>query len=82
MKQLKFNKKGQLSMVNIIFFLILAFVMAICSSVMNGFLNDQIIANNYTGMIATLINLVVPFMWLGLVVTFFLYVTPIQPRQY
>ena len=76
------NKKGQLSMVNIIFFVILAFIMAISSSVLNGFLDGQIIANNYTGMTAVLINLIVPFMWLGLIITFFLYVTPIRPQQY
>ena len=76
------NRRAQLSLINIMFFVILVFVMAISSSVINTFLTQTIIDNNYTGMSATLINLMVPFMWLGLIITFFLYVTPIRPQQY
>lgn len=76
------TKKGQLSIVNIIFFMILAFMLAISSSVINSFINEQITVNNYTGMTLILMQLIVPFMWLGLIITFFLYVTPIRPQQY
>jgi MFS-type transporter involved in bile tolerance (Atg22 family) len=79
---MKISKKGQLSMVNIIFFLILVFIMAIVTSVISPFLAERIATDNITGMSATLMNLIVPFMWLGLVITFFLYVTPIRPQQY
>jgi ABC-type Na+ efflux pump permease subunit len=76
------TKKGQLSIVNIIFFIILAFMLAIGSSVINSFINDQIAVNNYTGTTLILMQLIVPFMWLGLIITFFLYVTPVRPQQY
>ena len=76
------NKRGQLSMVNIIFFVVLALVMAVASSVINGFLQEQVTVNNYTGMTLILINLIVPLMWIGLIITFFLYVVPIRPQQF
>ncbi len=76
------NTKGQLSIVNIIFFVILVFMLAITSSVINTFINEQITVNNYTGTTLILMQLIVPFMWLGLIITFFLYVTPIRPQQY
>ena len=76
------NRKGQLSIINIIFFLILVFIMAICSGVINEFLTTTATANNYTGITLTLVNLIVPMMWLGLIITFFLYITPLRPQQY
>ena len=76
------NKKGQLSIINIIFFLILVFVMAICSGVINSFINDFAVQMNATGLTLTLMQLIVPFMWLGLIITFFLYITPIRPQQF
>ena len=76
------NKRGQLSMVNIILFVVLALVMAVASSVINGFLQEQVTVNNYTGMTLILINLIVPLMWIGLIITFFLYVVPIRPQQF
>ena len=76
------NLKGQLSMINIIFFTILVFIMAIVSGVINSFLTQFATDMNFTGLTLTLVQLVVPFMWLGLIITFFLYVTPIRPQQY
>jgi len=78
----KMNLKGQLSMINIIFFTILVFIMAIVSGVINSFLTQFATDMNFTGLTLTLVQLVVPFMWLGLIITFFLYVTPIRPQQY
>ena len=76
------NNRGQLSIINIIFFMILVFIMAICSGVVNSFLTQFATDMNFTGLSLTLINLIVPFMWLGLVITFFLYITPIRPQQF
>jgi len=76
------NKHGQLSIVNIIFFAILVFIMAIFSGVLNSFLVDMAVANNATGLTLTLMQLIVPMMWLGLIITFFLYITPIRPQQF
>jgi TRAP-type C4-dicarboxylate transport system permease small subunit len=76
------NRRGQLSIINIIFFLILTFVMAVCSGVIDQFITTFAVQMNATGLTLTLMNLVVPFMWLGLVITFFLYVVPIRPQQY
>jgi len=76
------NNRGQLSIINIIFFMILVFFMAVCSGVINQFLNDIAVTMNFTGLTLTLVNLIVPFMWIGLVVILFLYITPIRPQQY
>lgn len=79
---MKYNNRGQLSLINIIFFMILALVMAVCSSVINSFLSEMVAANNYSATATLLINLIVPMMWIGLVITFFLYVVPMRPQQY
>lgn len=76
------NKKGQLSIINIIFYLILVFIMAIASGVINEFLTTAATAANYSGLTLTLVQLIVPFMWLGLIITFFLYVVPVRPQQF
>lgn len=76
------NNKGQLSIINIIFYLILVFVMAICSGVINSFLTEMAVSMNASGLTLILMQLIVPFMWLGLIITFFLYVTPVRPGQY
>jgi hypothetical protein len=54
--------------------------MAICSGVINSFLTDFAVVMNFSGIAMVLVNLVVPMMWLGLIITFFLYVTPIRPQ--
>ncbi len=79
---MKWNKIGQLSIVNIVFFLILVVLAAVISPIMSETLDDSIVANNYTGTTALLMNSIVPMFWIGLIITFFLYVTPIRLNQY
>jgi ABC-type antimicrobial peptide transport system permease subunit len=76
------NKKGQLSIINIIFFVILAVMMAVMTPIVSGIIGDTITTNNITGMSATIMNFIVPMMWLALIVTLFLYVSPIRPQQF
>lgn len=76
------NSKGQLSIINIIFFIVLVIIVGIASAVLNPYLNNEIIANNYTGTTAMIMQLIVPMIWLGAIITFFLYVTPIRPNQF
>lgn len=82
MKNFFMNKKGQLSIINIVFFLILVVLGAVLTPIMSEFLDDTITANNYTGTTALLMNSLVPLFWIGIIITFFLYVTPIRPQQY
>ena len=76
------DKKGQLSIVNIVFFLILVAIGSIVSIIIDDFLTTQITENNITGLSATIMNFIVPLFWIGIIITFFLYVTPVRPQQY
>jgi hypothetical protein len=76
------NKKGQLSLINIMFFIMLVFVAGIGAAILDDFIEEQVIAHNTTGVQALLMNNITTFLWLGVVITFFLYVTPIRPQQY
>lgn len=76
------NSKGQLSLINIIFFVVLVFFVGVATAVLNPYIEDQIETNNYTGTTATIMNLIVPMIWLGAIITFFLYVTPIRSNQF
>lgn len=76
------NKKGQLSIINIIFFLIIVAISVVVTPIMNTFLQDMITANNFSGMTLLIVNAIIPMYWLGIVVVFFMYVTPIRPQQY
>jgi hypothetical protein len=78
----RFNKKGQLSIVNIIFFLVLVAIVSVVSVVIDSFINASIIANNVTGTSLLLMQSIVPMIWIGVIITFFLYVTPVRPQQY
>lgn len=79
---MKMNKSGQLSIVNIVFFLILVVVAAVVSPIISETMDESIAANNYTGITALLMNSIVPMFWIGIVLTFFLYVTPVRPQQF
>lgn len=76
------NKKGQISIINIFSFLILVVIMAILTPFINGFISDMISTGNYSDMTVLVANSIVPLMWVGLIITFFLYLTPIRPQQY
>ena len=77
------NKKGQLSFINIFSWVILLILGVIFTPMINSFISDTI---NNTANLSTMTLLVMrailPLFWLGIVITFFLYVAPIQPRQY
>jgi hypothetical protein len=65
-----------------VFFLILVILGAILTPIMSEFLDDTVDNNNYTGTTALLLNSIVPLFWIGIIITFFLYVTPLRPQQY
>ena len=77
-------KKGQLSIINVIFFLILVVLVAVVTPIISSFITDYQTTNNISASSTTglLTNAIVPFIWLGVIITFFLYVTPVRPQQY
>lgn len=79
---MKLSKRGQLSIVNIIFFLILVVIAAVVSPIISETMDTSIATNNYTGVTALLMNSIVPMFWIGIIITFFLYVTPVRLQQY
>lgn len=76
------NKQGQLSIINIVFFVILVALAAVLSPIISEMMDNSIEANNYTGTTALLMNNIVVVFWIGIILTFFLYVTPLRPQQY
>lgn len=77
-----FDKKGQLSIVNIIFFLILVVVVAIINPIIGSFIDNSIATHNYSATSLLIMNNITAMVWIGVIITFFLYVTPIRPQQY
>ena len=78
----KINIRGQLSIVNIIFFLILVAVVAVINPIIGSFIDTSIASNNYSATSLLLMNNITAMVWIGVIITFFLYVTPIRPQQY
>ena len=76
------NKRGQLSIINIVFFLILVVLGAVIAPVMDSVLEDYVEGNNVSGTKALLANNITVIFWIGIIITFFLYVTPIRPQQF
>lgn len=77
------NKKGQLSFINIFSWVILLILGVIFTPMINSFISDTINNTaNLSTMTLLIMRSVLPMFWLGIVITFFLYVAPIQPRQY
>jgi len=69
------NKKGQLSLINMLWWVILVAVGAIFTPILADFAN--IAANNSNSTMGSIIaSAIVPFFWLGIVITFFIYVVP------
>ena len=77
------NKKGQLSFINIFSWVILLILGVIFTPMINSFKSDTINNTaNLSTMTLLIMRAILPMFWLGIVITFFLYVAPIQPRQY
>lgn len=77
------GNKGQLSIVNMIFFVFIVAVGVVLTPVMIDFIDTTIDSNNITGMSAIIMQAIVPLFWIGIIATFFLYINPIgNIRQY
>lgn len=72
------KKKGQLSITNIMFFVIIVVVAVVVTPIMSGAIDDSITTNNITGLSALVMNSIVPVFWLGIVATFFIFISPIS----
>lgn len=77
-------KKGQLSIINIVFFMVLVVLVAVLTPIINSFITEYQTSNNITSSSTTglITNAIVPLIWVGVIITFFLYVTPVRPQQY
>jgi uncharacterized protein (UPF0333 family) len=80
-KHKKCAKKGQLSIVNIFMWVILVAIGAVVTPILSEFAQVAANATNATTAIL-LANSIVPVFWLGVVITFFLYIAPIRVQQY
>jgi hypothetical protein len=77
------NKVGQLSIVNIMFFVIIVAVAVVCTPVMMGFIDDAVTTYNISGLTYLIMESIIPVFWLGIIATFFIYISPIsQVRQF
>ena len=77
------NKKGQLSIINIIWFVITVIIGAVFTPVIDAFCVSAASGITNNTMALTIVSFVVPFFWLGIIITFFIYVIPqyIRPPQ-
>lgn len=75
------NKRAQLSIVNIVMWLILVAMGAVFTPIISEFANIAANATNNT-LTQIVANSLVPFFWIGIIITFFLYVTPMRIQQY
>ena len=76
------NRKAQLSLINIIFFVILVAMAAVTTPIISDFLSSAVNNTNLSSTSVLIINSIVPVFWLGVIITFFLYVAPLRPQQY
>lgn len=74
-------RKGQLSLINIIFWVILVAVAAVLTPVLSTFMDSVANSTNNTTT-QILAAAVVPLFWLAIVITLLLYLTPVRLQQY
>jgi hypothetical protein len=72
------KKKGQLSITNIMFYVIIVIVAVVCTPIISTAISDSISTNNITGLSALVMNAIVPVFWLGIIATFFIFISPIN----
>jgi hypothetical protein len=74
------NKRGQLSIINIMWFVILVAVGAVVTPLLAEFAAiGADAANSSMGSLGA--SAIVPFFWLGVIITFFIYVIPQGVQQ-
>lgn len=81
---MKKYKRGQLSLINIIFWFILVVMAAVLSPVIGGFLDSYKTNNNISDSSTSglIVNAIIPIFWLTIIITLILYATPVRPQQY
>jgi len=78
---MKMNKQGQLSITNILFWVVLVAIGAVVTPILSEFAYmASVEANSSLGTVIA--QAIVPMFWLGVVITLFIYVSPVRPTQY
>lgn len=76
------RKNGQLSIINILIWFVMIFISVILTPIMNDTITQAwICATNDTTQLL-IAHAVVPIYWIGIIITLFLFVSPIRPRQF
>ena len=75
------GKFGQLSIVNIVVWLILVAMGAVITPILSEFAQTAADSTNNT-LTQVAANAITPLFWVGIIITFFLYVTPVRVQQY
>ena len=82
MKQKLFLKKGQLSIINIFWWLIIVALGAVATPLLGSFANTCITNALVNDTLTPLLcGAIVPFLWIGIIITFFIFVIPQGLRQ-
>jgi uncharacterized membrane protein YeaQ/YmgE (transglycosylase-associated protein family) len=76
------RKKGQLSIINVISWCVLCIIGAVMTPILVGFMDmaQSSVANYSAGQM--IIGSVIVIYWLGIIITFFVYVTPSRRQEY
>jgi hypothetical protein len=73
------NKKGQLSIINIVFFVFIVAIGAVVTPILVSF-TDTVPTYTNNSMAQTIATSIIVFFWLGIGLTFFLYIVPTFTR--
>jgi predicted Kef-type K+ transport protein len=76
------NNSGQLNIANMVMYVILVVLGVILSPIINDVVGNYINTSNATGTTLIILQSLVPMFWLGVIVTFFMFVTPMRQQQY
>ena len=70
------NKKGQLSLINMIWWFVIVALGAVLTPLLANY--AQVASDNANSTMGSFIaSAIVPFFWIGIIITFFLYVIPV-----
>lgn len=76
------NKKGQLTLVNMLGFFVNVVVAAVLTVPMSEIVSESVGMSNLSTTASIIMNSMIFFFWLAVLITLFLYVTPQRPEQF
>lgn len=80
MKDFFKNRRAQLSIVNMLFFVILIICAVAVTPIISQSIHSGDMYQNGSSIERLIYDAIVPFFWLGIIITFFMYISPLAPN--